>query len=787
MILSKKFLNDYIDIENEDIKQIADNMVKIGNEYDKCEKLINATKLTIGKVISCIKHPESDHLNICKVDVENEILDIICGAPNVKEGIKVIVALDGAQLPGGTIKKREVLGNVSNGMICSLEELGIENKYLKEEDIKGIHILDEEAPVGQDPITYLELDDEIIDFELTSNRSDLLSMIGLAYEVGSITNKKVIEPECKYETVDEEIETNLKINTDNCYSFLIKKVKDITIKESPLFIKNRLIACGIRPINNVVDISNYIMLETGQPLHFYDADKLGKSIGVRMAKDNEILKTLDENDRVLTKDDIVIVNNNDEAVGLAGVMGGYSTEIDENTKNVIIESAIFNPYNIRYTSIKHLRSEASIRFEKGLDINRTYLALERSCYLLNKYADGKVCNGIKEYNTLSKEDKLINISLEKICNVLGLDIKKEEIIEVFEKLSFKVICKDNIFCVYVPSRRLDISIEEDLIEEVGRIYGVDNIKGKLPTFEITVPLYDKRIRNIKDKLVSLGLSEVKTYSLINEKNINMFTTDIFDSIKVREPMTEERTTLRHSLLPSLLDVYNYNKSHGIKELCIFECGESYSLINNEYISKNVVSGLLTGKYNIHITNEKVDFYIVKGIIEELLNYLGYKNRYSFKLDNSLKEMHPYKTVNIIVNGTKVGFFGSIHPNISKEDIYVFEIDLDELLNIKTGKIKYKEFTKYPSVIKDLAFILDKNVECADVINTINKSGGKYLTNIEVFDYYEGERIDNNKKSIAYSLTFESFDKTLDLDEINPILDKIIENVVKKHNGILRDK
>lgn len=788
MILSRKFVSDYIKLDMS-TKELADKMVKIGNEYDKVSKLISATNLTLGEVISCENHPESDHLHICKVNIGKEVLNIICGAPNVRKDIKVIVALDGAILPGGSIKKTKILGCESNGMICSLNELGIDNKFLKEEDIKGIHELDKDAPIGEDPIKYMELDDEIIDFELTSNRGDLLSMLGLSYEVGAIINEKVNEPNCDYKSNEKDINKLLKlnVNTENTYTFLVKRVDNIIIKDSPLFIRNRLISCGIRPINNVVDISNYIMLETGQPLHFYDADKLGKCIGTRMAKNGETIKTLDDKIRILTNEDIIIVNDKDEAIGLAGVMGGYSTEIDENTKNVVIESAIFKPFNIRYTAIKHLKSEASNRFEKGLDVNRTYLAIERSCKLLNDYANGSVCKGVLEYNSLSKDDKCINITLNKINLVLGLKLTKEEVIDVFNKLEFNVKCNKEAFEVNVPSRRIDISIEEDLIEEIGRIYGVDNIEGTLPYFETEVPFYDNRIKIIRDKVISLGLSEVKTYSLINEKDIFKFTSDEFGLIKIKDPMTEERVVLRHSLINSLLEVYNYNKSRNNKDLSIFEINKGFSLIDGNYIEENKLCGLLVGDYNLGINNEKVDFYVVKGIIEETLNYLGYENRYSFINGEFPAEMHPTKTLFININGKNVGFFGEVHPNISKDEIYVFEINLDYLLDIKTGKIKYKEYSKYPSVSKDLAFILSRDINSLDVINTIRKSGGRFLTNIDVFDYYEGDKIDKNKKSIAYSLTFESYDKTLSDEEINPMLNKIIENVIKNHNGILRDK
>jgi phenylalanyl-tRNA synthetase beta chain len=788
MKLSKKFVNDYTDLNDVDTKWLAEGMVRIGNEYDSIKRLVDTDTLVIGEVIECSRHPESDHLNVCKVDIKTEILNIICGAPNVKKGIKVIVATDGTRLPGGTIKKTTILGYESNGMICSLSELGIESKFLKKEDVDGIHELQGDAPIGEDAVKYLEMDDEIIDFELTSNRADELSMLGLAYEVASLTKGKVTLPETKYKTNNKNIKSTLelKIDTDNVYTFLAKRVDNIIIKESPAFIRNRLIACGIRPINNVVDISNYVMLETGQPLHYYDADKLGKCIGVRMAEDGETVITLDSNKRILSSDDIVITDGK-KSIGLAGVMGGYDTEITKDTKNVIIESAIFNPINIRATSKKLLRSEASIRFEKTLDVNRTYFAIERSCYLLEKYAEGSVCDGLLDHNKVSREDKTIEITLDKINSVLGYEFTSDEVTEVFKKLDFISTYKDNKFKVTVPTRRVDISIPEDLIEEVGRIYGVDNIEGSLPIFESNPAKYDKRKRVIRDKMISLGLNEVITYSLINVNDVFKFTNDEFGLIKVLSPMTEERVVLRHSLITSLLSVYDYNKSRNIKDLSIFEIGTGFSLIEGEYIEENKLSCLLTGKYTVGIKSEEYDFYTVKGIIEDLLDYIGYKNRYSFVTGNFPEEMHPSKSVYINVNGNIIGMFGSVHPNIYKEDVYVAEINLNSLLDIKTGKLKYKEFSKFPGISKDLAFILPKNVNSEDLISTIKQSGGKSLRNVDVFDYYEGEKIDSNKKSIAYSLYFESFEKTLSDEEINPLFDKIIESVVKKHNAILRDK
>ncbi|MGM9878059.1 MAG: phenylalanine--tRNA ligase subunit beta [Bacilli bacterium] len=788
MKLSKKFVSDYTSLDNVDFYEYADAMLKLGNEYETIKPLVNASKLIIGEVIECSMHPQSDHLHLCKVNIGSEVLNIVCGAPNVREGIKVIVALNGCALPGGTIKKSVILGCESNGMLCALNELGIESKYLKDEDIKGICELDELAIVGEDPIKFLELDDMVIDFELTANRADLLSMLGLAYESAIITGNSVKLPKMNYKVNNENINNSLslKVDTPNVYTFLSKRVNNVEIKESPVFIKNRLMACGIRSINNVVDISNYVMLETGQPLHFYDADLLGDTIGVRNAQDGETLVTLDNNKRILSSEDIVITNGK-EPIGLAGVMGGLSTEINENTKNVVIECAIFNPINIRKTSKKLLRSEASIRYEKGLDVNRTYMALERACYLLEKYAKASVCDGIIEYNTLDREDKVIEIELDKINSVLGYNLSVLDVSKVFDKLNFKYKVVSNKFKVTVPTRRTDISIKEDLIEEVGRVYGVDNIEATLPVFESTPSIHDKKSRVVRDIMVSLGLNEVITYSLIKNSDVFKFTNDEFGLIKVLSPLTEDREVLRHSILTSLLEVYNYNKARNIKDCSIFEISKCFSLINGEYVEENKLACLLSGNYMEGIDKEYYDFYTVKGIVEDLLDSLGYKNRYSFVVKELPDEMHPTKSVYINVSGNIVGLLGQVHPRITKDEVYVIEINLDTLFDNRVGKVKYKEFSKYPGISKDLAFILPKDVNNEDVISSIKQAGGKLLKNVVVFDYYEGDKIDNNKKSIAYNLYFESFDKTLSDEEINPLFDKIIENVVKKHNGVLRDK
>ena len=788
MRLSKKFVSEYSSLENIDFHEYADKMLKLGNEYESITKLVNATKLITGEVISCEKHPESDHLNLCKVDIGSEVLNIVCGAPNVRAGIKVIVALDGAELPGGQIKKTIILGHESNGMICSIAELGLENKYLSPEDINGIHELPEEAIVGDDPIRFLELDDEIIDFELTANRADELSMLGLAYESSIITGEEVKLPDLTYKESKENInkKLSLKVDTPNAYTFLLKRVDGIKIEPSPLYIKNRLMACGIRSINNVVDISNYVMLETGQPLHFYDADKLGSKIGVRQANNGETLVTLDNQERILTEEDIVITNQK-EPIGLAGVMGGLDTEIDENTKNVVIECAIFNPANIRKTSKKLVRSEASIRYEKGLDVNRCYMAIERACNMLEDLAYGKVLSGMIEYNTQSREDKIIEISLDKINSVLGYTFVVDDIKEVFNKLDFKVKESKGLFTVTVPTRRVDISIPEDLIEEVSRVYGVDNIESTLPVFESKFGKFDKRQRVIRDKMISEGLSEVITYSLIKEEDVFKFTQDEFGLIRVLDPLTEERVVLRHSIITSLLDVYKYNEARNMKDLSIFEISKCFSSINGEYVEENKLAALVSGNYTTGLNPQKHDFYTIKGIIENLLDYLGYENRYSFVVKELPEELHPTKSAYINVSGKVVGLFGQVHPNYCKDEVYVMEINLDALFENKTGKIRYKEICKFPGISKDLAFVLPKDVVNENVVSTIKQAAGKLLKEVKLFDYYEGDKIEDNKKSLAYNLYFESNEKTLSDEEVMPLFNKVIEMVIKKHNAILRDK
>ena len=529
------------------------------------------------------------------------------------------------------------------------------------------------------------------------------------------------------------------------------------------------------------------MLELGQPMHFYDADCLGNKLIVRMAKNGEKLTTLDEIERTLDENDIVIANS-EKAVGLAGVMGGLDTEVSNNTKNIIIESAIFDGIKVRKTSKKIVRSEASNRFEKGLDPVRTYMAIQRACLLLEKYACGSVESGMCTYDVTNKDDKKINITYKNINDVLGTNLTKKDILNVFSGLDFKYEDDEEKVNVFVPTRRLDVNIKEDLIEEVGRIYGVDNIIGKLPMLPVKQGSYDKVTREIRNKMVALGLNETLSMIFLNVEEAKKYTQDEFEVVKLLDPLSEERNALRYSMIPSMMKIYEYNKARENKDISIFEIGKGFYKKGENYGEDQKIVALMTGEYYLGLGKKtNVDFYVMKGVAEELLNYLGYENRYSFEKPNTLiPEFHPFQTANINVNGEVLGVIAKIHPSICKDDVFVMEINLSKLFEKKVGKLKYKEISKFPNVKKDVAFIVNKDVTSKEIENVIKKSGGSNLVNIEVFDVYTGVNVGKSEKSIAYSLTFNNSKKTLTEEEVMEAFNKIIENVQKKCNAKLRN-
>lgn len=795
MAISLNWINDYVAVKDEDKVALANKITKAGINVEKVSSN-NIDNLVIGEIVACKMHPDSDHLHLCAVNVGKEKVQIVCGASNVREGLKVIVALPGAILPSNfEIKKSKIRGEESNGMICALFELGLEEKT-EETYNKGICELPSDAPVGENPLEYLGLADTTYELDLNPNRTDCNNHLPFAYEVAAVLGKKVTEPDISFKELDEDINdlVKLKVDTENVSMYNLMIAKDVVVKESPAFIKQRLEIAGVRSINNVVDISNYVMLEYGQPLHFFDKDVVGDKIVVRMAKDNEKIITLDKEERDLTKDDIVITDG-DRALCVAGVMGGLNSGITENTKNILIESAIFNPYNIRYTSIRlGLRSEASLRLEKPLSYEYSLKAIKRACHLLEKYADAKIVKGIVTYDKVDKTTKVIKVTLKEINSILGMTLTSEDVTSVLTNLGFTYKLNKDTYEVKVPSRRQDIYPQkDDIIEEVGRLHGYDSIEPTLPLVtskkgEYTESANFRKI--ISKRMRSLGFNEVRTYTLVSEEESTKFNYNFGKTIKLLRPMLKEKSYLRQSLLSSLLDIYKYNKKNKINDVLIYEIANVYHE-EEEYIEDTKLAFLMRGQYLTNTWNSncyEIDFYLIKGVVENILNFLGLSGRYSLNLSEKLpKEIHPKINSEILVDNKNIGYFGKLHPNVSKDDIYVCEISLKELLNHKTNDVKFKELNKYPKVEKDIAFVVDDAIPSLDIWQEIKRSGGKLLTNIKIFDIYKGDKIDQNKKSIAYNLTFEDYTRTLTEEEVMAKFNKIIENVKTKFNAEIRDK
>ena len=779
-MISLEWVKDYIDINDQDLKELAVKITKAGINV---EKVItnHINNLVIGEVVDCIDHPDSDHLHVCQVNIGSVVTQIVCGAPNVRKGLKVIVALPGAILPGNfEIKKSKIRNQESNGMICALYELGLEEKTIEAYN-RGIEELDSSAKVGDDPIKYLGLDDTLYELDVHKHRNnDCYYHIGFAYEIAAILNRKVTLPDDSFKEIKDSIKDhfNLKVETKKCPYYLAKMVTDVKIKESPDFIKKRLLAAGMRPINNVVDISNYVMLEYGQPLHFFDKDKLGNNILVREAN-NENIITLDGKKRELIND--IVITDGNKPVCIAGVMGGENTEVDENTNTILIESAIFDAVSIRNTANRlDLRSEASIRYGKGLNYEYTNKAILRACHLLQKYADAKVLSDMVIHDEIDKKEKIVEFKPCEVDKMLGIKVSEEDMKKELERLDFKYKLDNGKFIVTIPNRRLDIDPNvNDIAEEIGRLYGYHNLVSTLPKVDIKKGDYIGNVKYrklISKRLRSLGLNEVKTYTLVS-RDMLKFNYENKENVILPNPMSSDKEIIRTTLIPSLLNVYNYNKTRKVNDILIYEIAKTYDINYNE---DSKICILMKGNYinnNWNSTKIKVDFYLIKGILENLLDYLGLKNRYSFTTSD-IPNMHPGMSARVLLDRKEIGIIGRIHPTDSKDEIYICEISMDKLMtNIKP--IKYKEISKYPSIIKDMAFIMPKDTEAKEVLDVIKKSGGRLLTDINIFDVYEGENVGNNEKSIAYSLTFNDNTKTLTDEEVNTLFEKIIKDVENK--------
>lgn len=788
-MINLEWVSDYIDISDLTPKELAKRVT----ESDiNVEKVItnHIDNLVIGEVVECVNHPDSDHLHICKVDIGSEVLQIVCGAPNVRVGLKAIVALVGAVLPGDfEIKKSKIRGVESNGMLCALYELGLEEKN-DETYSKGIYEGASNLKVGEDALKALDLESTVLELDIHKHRNnDCYYHIGFAYIVSAILNRKVTLPDISFKEINDSVDKHfsLEVATNKCSYYLAKMVKNVTIKESPSFIKKRLIAAGMRPINNVVDISNYVMLEFGQPLHFFDYDKLGAKVLVRDAKDLEEITTLDNKIRNLTNNDIVITDTINP-VCIAGVMGGIDTEVTDNTKTILIESAIFDPVSIRNTAARlNLRSEASIRYGKGLNYEYTEMAIKRACHLLEKYADAQILSGIVKYDNIDKEPKVVTFKASEVNNLLGIEISETDMEKEMDRLGFAYTLKDQIFTVTIPNRRLDIEPNvNDIAEEIVRLYGYHNLTATLPVVSIKKGEYKGDIKYrkyISKRLRMKGLTETKTYTLVSPEMAELFCYDKKEKLVLPNPMSVDKSVVRTTIIPSLINVYNYNKARKTEDIFLYEISKTY---DKNYQEESKIAGLLKGNIvkSSWNGNIKCDFYVTKGIVEDILNSLGFTNRYTF-VPEKLPNLHPGISASILLDGEMLGIIGRVHPNTLKDEVYVFELSLNKLMR-KVKPIKFKEPSKYPSIEKDVAFLIDRNINSLEIEKMIKKYSSRLLKDINVFDVYLGDNIAKDKKSIAFKLTYLDDNKTLTDNEVMTDFHKMIEKVTKEFNCEIRD-
>ncbi len=803
MLVSYKWLQEYVDLTGITAKELAEKITKSGIEVESVEVLNKGVKgVVVGHVLEREQHPNADKLSKCLVDIgEGEPVQIICGAPNVAKGQKVAVAKVGAVLPGNfKIKRAKLRGEESNGMICSLQELGVESKLVAKEYADGIFVFPSDAPVGADALELLNLDDEVLELGLTPNRSDCLSMIGVAYEVAAILGREVKLPSVELKETNESVHDYISVKveaTEDNPLYAARIVKNVKIGPSPLWMQTRLMAAGIRPHNNVVDITNYILLEYGQPLHAFDYDRLGsKEILVRRAKASEKIVTLDDVERTLTEDHLVITNGT-EPVALAGVMGGANSEVQNDTTTVLIESAYFTSATIRKASKDHgLRSEASTRFEKGIDPARTKEALDRAAALMAQYAGGEIVGGVAEVNTLKQEEVIVTITLDRINGVLGTAITNEEVARILTNLQFAFTEDNGTFTITVPSRRRDISIPEDIIEEVARLYGYDNLPTTLPVAESQpgkLTPYQAKRRKVRRYLEDAGLFQAITYSLTSEEKATKFALEKAEPIRLAMPMSEERSVLRQSLIPHLLEVVSYNRARQIENVAVYETGAVYVAKDAHELpeEKERLAGAITGIWHAHLwqgEKKAVDFYVVKGILDGLFHMLGLENRIEYK-QAKREHMHPGRTADILLDGNVIGFVGQLHPSFQKEndlkETYVFELALTELLNAQVEEIRYSTIPRFPSMTRDIALVVDEHIIAGDIQKAIVEAGGELLKEVTIFDVYQGDRLPEGKKSIAFSLRYFDPERTLTDEEVTTVHEQVVQAVSEKFGATLR--
>lgn len=802
MLVSTNWLSDYVDWSELSIEELAEKITRAGIEVDGIiDRSLGMDNIVIGHVVDCVKHPEADKLSICQVDVGGELSQIICGAPNIAKGQYVIVARPGAVLPGGMeIKKAELRGEASNGMICSLQELGVEGKLVPKAYAEGIYVFPNEVRAGDSALTQLGLYDRIMEFDLTPNRSDALSMIGVAYEVAAILSKDIKLPEISYEASSEKAQDALKLTVEapeDNPMYVAKVVKNVKVAESPQWLQNTLMSSGIRPHNNIVDITNFVLLEYGQPLHAFDYDRLEtKEIVVRRARADEKMITLDQAERTLNDRQLVITNGQ-EPVALAGVMGGFNSEVHEGTTTVVIESAYFAPGSVRQTSKEvGLRSDASTRFEKGVDPNRVAEAAERAAQLMSELAGGEVLEGSVVFDELDKTWERIILSPDYVNARLGMKIPMVEMKEIMDRLQIPTEAISGQLVMDIPTRRQDLKIKEDMIEEIARLYGYDEIPATLPVVESTpggLTPYQTKRRIVRGYLESAGLSQALTYSLTSPKDAQAFALETAPVTELLMPMSEERSILRQSIIPHLLDASTYNVARRNETVALYETGSVFLGIEEDGLPKEVehVSAVLTGKWVDHAWQgeaKKVDFFVMKGIVEGLFEQLGLLERVQFT-KATVDKLHPGRTATIWLDDQSVGIIGQVHPTEQKQrdlqETYVMEMNLQMIMQTATEELLYEAVPRYPSISRDIALVVNSGTSAATLEKIIHQAGGKLLKQVQLFDLYEGKNVEEGTKSLAFSLKYFDPERTLTDEDVVTAHSKVLDALTVQANAQLR--
>ena len=797
MLVSYNWLKQYTNVED-NANALAEKITRGGIEVEGVEYLAEEiSNVVVGYVVSKEKHPDAEKLNVCQVNVgEEENLQIVCGAPNVDAGQYVIVAKVGAKLPGIKIKKAKLRGVESQGMICSLAELGLSKSVVPKNHQDGIYVFETEQELGSDVVEVLGLNDYILDLSITPNRADALSMRGLTYELGALYNNKVDFKDVEKEENYEATSLQVAIESDSCRNYVGQVVKNVEVKSSPLWLQTRLMNSGIRPINNIVDITNYVLLEFGQPMHAFDKDLVGDKIVVRDAKEGEVLETLDGEERKLQTTDLVITDGT-RAIALGGVMGGKNTEVSEETKNIILESAYFNPTSVRRTSAAHgLRSDSSARFEKGIDPNMQKAALARAVELILELCPNAVVeSSVGVVNR--EEEKVVEITTSYINNYLGITLSTEEIVAILEGLSFRVEVTGENLVVKVPTRRPDISIKQDLVEEVIRIYGYDNLASTLPKFSKTTKgglTYSQRmVRDLRAVYASLGFNDTINYSLVSEEEATGYTLEDHHKVRLLMPMTETHSTLRQSLVPGLLNTVQYNVARKQKDLKLLEIGRVFFGSGDDNIQPKetlYLSAALTGEERATKwlkESSSLDFFAAKGYLEVVFERLGLDEKVTYR-KSTLEGMHPGRFAEVYLGEKRIGFIGEVHPQVADKlglnTTYVFEINLDEVISESKVKPKYEEVTKYPEITRDIAMLVDAKDEYQNIYNVIESVNSKLITKVELFDLYVGAELLVGKKSLALTITYSDKQKTLTDEEVTAVHDKVLV-ALTEYGAIIR--